>query len=136
MTGNQAHAQLRLLIENCTTRLYFLLPFIVNLQGNFMSAINKTFGVCLDHIRHPMQMLGCTGTSPGVCLTPTTAPGCFFDCHKALNSCLVALPHWWSWLWPLPHSADLGCSLVPGSALPLHRTQQNFLVPEQTNPWE
>lgn len=36
MTGNQARTQLWLLIENCTTRLYLLLAFIVNLQGTLI----------------------------------------------------------------------------------------------------
>lgn len=46
MTGNQAHAQLWLLIENCTTRLYFLLTFLINLRGTFVVHVcnNKTFG--------------------------------------------------------------------------------------------
>lgn len=36
MAGNRAHAQLRLLIENCTTALDFLLTSMINLQRNFI----------------------------------------------------------------------------------------------------
>lgn len=36
MAGNRAHAQLWLLIENCTTALDFLLTSMINLQRNFI----------------------------------------------------------------------------------------------------
>lgn len=70
MTGNQAHTQPWLLIENCTTSLYFLLTFIINLQG--------TFTVCVCNQQNLWVLPGpCPPPLEQECLTPITPPGCF-----------------------------------------------------------